>query len=372
MNIGINMAPLLKGKNITGIGTYVINVLARILENDNSNDYFLISNGDLSVDFPNKSNVHYVQLKCPSSYVFSRYYVIKEILGKKIDVYWTTTQALPLLKPKKTRYCMTIYDIANLKNVDFALYRTPRQKLFKYVTGVSLKKADDVFAISEATKEDLIDVFKVHDASKIHVIYLGNGRFSGNITDEALNRFGIKQPYILYVGTLQPRKNIKTIVEGFIRFRENEKGIQLVLAGGKGWGMEEVIEEIKNSDVKDDIVMTGFVSEEDKQCLYKNAACVAFPSLYEGFGIPVLEAFEYGLPVITAKNSSLPEVGGDAAFYLDNEKSSEEMANMLERVMHFSDEERASVKKKDENQLQKFNWDKCAKETHEILIGDNN
>ncbi len=369
MKIAINMTPLIKGKGVTGIGNYIIQIVSRILEEDETNEFYLISNGDLSVDFPRKENVHSVKINSSSSYCVSRYLIIKELMKEKVDVYWSPTQALPLIKPKRTKYFMTMYDVANLKNVGFARYNSLRQKLFRYVTKRSLEKADCVFSISEATKRDIIQVFNMTDENKIKTIYLGGNdsrkQFESN---DVLDRFKISNPYFLYVGTLQPRKNIKTIVDGYIKYREKgHKGL-LVLAGGVGWGVDDVLQRIKESCYQNDIFIMGYISETDKQTLYRNATGVVFPSLYEGFGIPILEAFEYGLPVITAKNTSLPEVGGEAALYLEDELSAGELAQLLEKVMELSEEERQEISQKDKEQLLKFDWDKCASETYDLLI----
>ena len=373
MRIAINMTPLVKGKSVTGIGNYIIQIVGRILEIDSINEYYLISNGELDVNFFPKGNVHNVIINCSSSYIVSRYLMIKEIIRKKIDVYWSPTQALPLFKIKKTKYYMTMYDIANLKNVDFARYSTYRQKLFRYVTKHSINKADLVFSISEATKRDIIQTFNISDTYKIKTVYLGgNDSRVQSEPNDVLERFKITKPYFLYVGTLQPRKNIKTIVDGYLTYRENAHKGALVLAGGVGWGVEKVLERIKESIYKDDIYILGYISEADKHTLYKNTAGVIFPSLYEGFGIPILEAFEYGLPVITAKNTSLPEVGGDAALYLDDELSAEELAQLMDKVMQLSVEERESIAQKDKKQLKKFDWNKCATETYQLLTQRDN
>lgn len=370
MNIAINMTPLKEGKPVTGIGNYVYNVVSRILEIDNTNEFYLISNGKLSVSIPKKNNVHLIEMNCRSSYLFSRYFVIKEIINNRIDVYWTTTQALPIIKPKALRYCMTIYDIANLKHVKYAVYRSPRQKLFKHVTRQSLKAADAVFAISESTKKDIIEEFKIKNPHKIHVIYLGHPQRKKeywNSESSMLN--DIEKPFFLYVGTLQPRKNINTIVDGFLKLRR-EESLSLVLAGAVGWGMDNVLKTIEETKYKSDIILTGYIDEADKHFLYKNAAGVLFPSLYEGFGLPILEAFEYGLPVITCRNTSLPEVGGDAAFYLKDELSADELAGLMKQIIHLTPEERKIIKDKDNEQLIKFDWEKCAEQTYHILIGN--
>ena len=146
---------------------------------------------------------------------------------------------------------------------------------------------------------------------------------------------------------------------------------QLVLAGGTGWGMDKVLEKIQKSESKDRIVLTGYVSEEEKAGLYKNAEAFLFPSLYEGFGIPILESFSYGVPVITAKNSSLPEVGGDAAIYIENVMSSEELEERMKMVLGLSEADRILLSEKGIRQFNRFTWKKCAREISELFCGKN-
>ena len=168
---------------------------------------------------------------------------------------------------------------------------------------------------------------------------------------------------------IQPRKNIETIVNAFLCLAKEELTSQLVLAGGTGWGMDKVLEKIQKSESKDRIVLTGYVSEEEKAGLYKNAEAFLFPSLYEGFGIPILESFSYGIPVITAKNSSLPEVGGDAAIYIENVMSSEELEERMKMVLGLSEADRISLSEKGVRQFNRFTWKKCAREISKLFCG---
>ena len=180
----------------------------------------------------------------------------------------------------------------------------------------------------------------------------------------------MKKPYFLYVGTLQPRKNIETIVDSFLRLAKNESTAKLVLAGGTGWGMDKVLNKIRKSSFKDRIILTGYVSEEEKAGLYKNAEAFLFPSQYEGFGIPVLESFSYGVPVITAKNSSLPEVGGNAAIYIENVMSSAELEECMKKIFGLSEADRMLLSEKGIQQFNKFTWKKCAREIFELFCGN--
>ena len=142
----------------------------------------------------------------------------------------------------------------------------------------------------------------------------------------------------------------------------------LVLVGGLGWKYENVIELTKNSQYKDNIIMTGFVSQEEKTALFKGATAFVYPSLYEGFGIPLLEAMNYGLPIITTSVSSLPEVGGNACMYLEDVKDADGLAELMKNMVTLTEEDKKDIANKCEVQRNKFSWEKCAEETCAELV----
>lgn len=231
----------------------------------------------------------------------------------------------------------------------------------RVILNSSCKTADSIIVPSLATKNDLVDYFKVKE-DKIKVVYEG-GDAEKSIRPidkkELVDKYKITKPYFLYIGTLQPRKNIETIVDAFERL--NNSNVQLVLAGGIGWGMEDTLNKIKLSNCSNNIILTGYISEAEKAALYSNAMSFVFPSLYEGFGIPILESFSYGIPVITARNSSLPEVGGDAAIYMENVHSSEQLEEAMQTIINMDVQEREALSLRGIKQYNKFTWKKCAK-----------
>lgn len=266
---------------------------------------------------------------------------------------------------------MTVHDIANHILENISQSKSSQQKYLRLILDHSCKIADRIIVPSIATKNDLVEHFDV-DPRKISVIYEGgdkeiNVKPAGE--QELKEKYQIKKPYFLYVGTLQPRKNIETIVNAFLCLAKEELTSQLVLAGGTGWGMDKVLEKIQKSESKDRIILTGYVSEEEKAGLYKNAEAFLFPSQYEGFGIPVLESFSYGVPVITAKNSSLPEVGGNAAIYIENVMSSAELEECMKKILSLSESDRMLLSEKGIQQFNKFTWKKCAREISKLFCG---
>jgi glycosyltransferase involved in cell wall biosynthesis len=171
--------------------------------------------------------------------------------------------------------------------------------------------------------------------------------------------------YILYVGTLQPRKNIPVLVDAFYDILKEYPDYKLVIAGKKGWLYEDIFSYVEKRNLQGSVLFPGFVSDEMLAQLYAHAACYVLPSLYEGFGIPILEAMSCGCPVIASYASSLPEVGGEACLYFDPQNP-KELADKM-RIILSDTSIRKEYVKKGKKQVQQFSWDTCGKETLEVL-----
>lgn len=306
---------------------------------------------------------------------FWLYFKLPKILKEdNVDVFWGTQHCLPMRNryTKDMKFVVTIHDLAieKLKTVG-SLKNTIIQKLF---LERSINAADEIIAISEATKRDIIDIFNI-DESGIKVIY--NGSKLGNETlltkeqeKDIENKFKLEDgiPYVFFLSTIEPRKNVETLIKAFnyIKRKEDIK-LKLIIAGGLGWKYEEVLKLYEASDYKEDIIMPGFISKEEKKYLYEHAKCFVYPSLYEGFGLPVLEAMEGKAIVVTSNVSSLPEVGGDAAFYFNNVYDYAELGNKILEVIGLSEDERKAHVEAGIAQVKKFTWTKCTKLTLEML-----
>ncbi len=235
-------------------------------------------------------------------------------------------------------------------------------------TKYSVRKAKQIFTISKSSKDDIIKEYGI-PGYKIAVTHPGIRKEISNkkqaiSMDNLKSKYKIKGDYILFVGTLQPRKNIIRLVEAFSKIKSD---VKLVIVGKKGWLYEEILESPKKFDIEDRVKFLDFVPDEDLPLFYKNALCFVLPSLYEGFGLPVLEAMQYGCPVITSNISSLPEVGGDAALYIDPLNVNDIKKN-LELIIQNS-ELRQKLIKKGYEQVKKFSWEKTARETLSALEG---
>jgi glycosyltransferase involved in cell wall biosynthesis len=236
----------------------------------------------------------------------------------------------------------------------------------KHWTRDSVARARAVIAVSEATKNDLVKLYGT-DPTKITVIHNGYDTDLFN-TDTVVAAASLKNwqlktgNYLLFLGTLQPRKNVIRLIQAFHLLKEQGYHGKLVLAGGVGWLAEETLQVINNSPDRADIVTTGYVSDATRKALYTHAEVYVLPSLYEGFGVPAIEAMACGAPVAVANNSSLPEVVGDAGVLFDAHDPAD-----IARAVREIQADRSAWVKRSLARARAFSWDKCAKETGKVL-----
>ena len=219
----------------------------------------------------------------------------------------------------------------------------------------------NVITISNSARNELLEYSNI-PFDKIHVSYPSYDEINLYPESSKANDYG---DYIFFVGTFERKKNVTGIIAAFNQIAEKFKGIKLVLAGKPTWDdPTEIYEAINASPFKERIITLGYITVEQKRNLYSNALCFVFPSICEGFGIPVLEAMACGCPVITANNTSLPEVGGDAAAYV-NARDTEQLAFEIERVITSVDLRQEMISK-GFLQSKKFSWDKTAMQVETI------
>ena len=280
------------------------------------------------------------------------------------DVFFTPTHYAP-------RFCPvpSVISIMDLSYVHFPqMFRKSDLYQLQNWTAYSVRNARRILTISEASENDIIKHYRLKP-EKVVVTYPGVKKDSGiknhKLSMEDLRkRYGVGNDYILFVGTLQPRKNIVRLIEAFSQL-DSPSNLTLAVVGKPGWLYEEIYKAPKKFGVEGKVKFLDYVPNEDLPLLYKNALCFVLPSLYEGFGLPVLEAMTYGCPVVTSNVSSLPEAAGEAAILVDPE-SVESIKEGIEKVI--GDKTlRDSLVKKGYEQVKKFSWEKCAKETLKVL-----
>ncbi|PIR98958.1 hypothetical protein COT87_02015 [Candidatus Collierbacteria bacterium CG10_big_fil_rev_8_21_14_0_10_44_9] len=280
----------------------------------------------------------------------------------KNDVFWSPAHYAPWYPMGKS--VVTIHDLAYEFFPDLFL-PSDLYKL-KNWTRQAVKQASRVIAVSAATKHDLMAIYDVPE-TKIPVVHNGYDSDIFNVTQKPdktlLVNWNLKiGNYILFLGTIQPRKNAIKLVQAFYLLRQSGYKGKLVIAGSIGWLADETLSVIKNSPEAKDIILTGYVSDETRKALYTYADVYVLPSLYEGFGVPAIEAMACGAPVAVANNSSLPEVVKDAGL-LFNASDPADIARAVTEIKS----DREHWVKKSLARAKHFSWAKCARETLQVL-----
>lgn len=229
----------------------------------------------------------------------------------------------------------------------------------------SINRSDKIITVSEFSKRELQRLLGVPE-EKIEIVYNAPSLI-GESADYAdvSRKFKIQREYILFVGTIEPRKNVERLLKAFeILKSKYHIPHQLILAGGKGWNDKSIFQTAQSINCADDVVFTGYVSSAEKNTLYQRASVFVFPSIYEGFGIPPLEAMCHGCPVVCADTASLPEVVGDAA-ELVNPENVENIADGIFRVLS-SDNYRQELTKRGYDRAKTFSWETSAHRLTEV------
>lgn len=381
MRIGIDARTILnpeKGEAI-GVGHYTYQLIRHLLEIDHENEYVIFFDFRAREKDVKKFSKPNVKIKF---YPFSDYKkylpgAYSEILGtatlakENLDILHSTSPLSRIPVAYRGKCVVTFHDLAMYKVPhSFPAVKTAHDKA---VYNLMVKKADKIIAVSESTRKDLEDIFKVPE-EKIKVIYSGlDERFfeiSPVDPQKILARFDITKKYILFLGTIEPVKNLSRLFEAFAQFKEEYKkqfkkfDYQLVLAGKRGWLSKEYPQIAKDLGIGKDVVFTGYIIGDELVPLFKNSQFFVMPSLYEGFGMTVLEAFATGTPAIISRVSSLPEIAGDAAYYVNPIDKNE----IAEALMKFATDEnlRNNYRIKGLEQVKNFDWEKTAGETLEI------
>jgi glycosyltransferase involved in cell wall biosynthesis len=254
---------------------------------------------------------------------------------------------------------ITVYDLSFVHYP--AAFPAGRRNYLRLMARHSCRRADRVIAISESTRRDIVKQWGV-PADKITVAYPGVGDEFGPRPAEEVAAFRqrreLPERFILHVGTLQPRKNLVRLIQAYRRLGSE---VKLVLAGGRGWLYQEILAEIERHQLKNDVLLAGYLPEEELALWYNAAAVLAYPSLYEGFGFPVVEAMACGIPVVTSTVSSMPEAAGDAALLVDPHDC-DALADALHQALE-DQGARELMRTKGFQQAAKFSWNRTAVET---------
>lgn len=321
--------------------------------------------------FPDNFNFRVI----PWPYLWTQAGLALECLKSPPDVLFIPAHTMPILRRPGFKTVVTIHDLG----AEFLpqYHQFPQKFYLNKATEYAVGHATHLIAVSESTKKDLIS--KLHcDTEKISVIHegydrekfkvpfgssSGRGQSSKFKVAKMRKKYGINGDYILFVGTIQPRKNLQRLIQAFAEILT--PNISLVIVGRPGWMCEKIYAAPEKFGVADKVKFLNYVPKEDLPLFYQNALCFILPSLYEGFGLPVLEAMACGCPVIASKTSSLSEVVGAAGLLVDPYDINDITKN-LECIIENVQLRRELVRKGLE-QVKKFSWEKCARETLKVL-----
>ncbi len=344
--------------NRVGVSTYTFEMLSYFQKSASDTQRFIVYLKKPAVpNLPEETSFFQYRVVKPDVIWSQMSLPVDLFLNKKPDVFFSPAHYAPRVSPVPT--IVTIHDLA-YKFFPNEFLSSDLYKLNKW-TEYSVKKASKVVCVSEHTRKDLLK-FYPEVTNKTSVVL--NGYRSQKSIRSIKSAANTKTPYVLFVGTIQPRKNITTLIESFEKFVETHPDFELKIVGKKGWIYTETLSRIESSSASKQIKYFGFVPEAELATLYQNAYATVLPSLYEGFGLPVLEAMSHGSPVIASNTSSLPEVGGDAVLYC-NPDDSKTIVDALEKLQDVKLRKSLSLKAK--KQLLKFSWDSCAEATLNII-----
>jgi len=347
-------------KERTGVEEYVYQLIKHLTMLDESADH------KFKLYTPTNSETDlYLPPNFKTEKLFSPFFWTKARLSLKMifnspDVLFMPANFLPVFYPKK--------NVVTIHGVEFEYfpeaYSAPMLKHLKTGTKKIVEEATKIIAVSHATKNDLIRFYNA-DPKKITVIHHGvNSQIAFHHHYPPLD-----EKYILYVGRLEKRKNVHNIVKAFIILKEKFKiPHKLVLVGSRGYGFTEINNEIESTGHKEDVVLTGYISGEEKESFIKYADVLVFPTLYEGFGMPILEAQIRETPVVTSNIPSIIEIAGAGALLIDP-LSVEELHSSIYKIISDKNFKNDLIAKGLSN-IQRFSWLKCAQQTLEVLTRD--
>ena len=380
MRIGIDIRAI--GQQRTGDETYTLQLVKSLAKVDTDNHYFLYTDTkdrkkiqEISKLLDIKNEKFTIQaVTAPNRFVWTALSLPGQGAKDKLDILH-----VQYLTPFKRKYKFKI--ITTIHDISFARFPQFISKkdlfLLKLFLPASLRRADGIIAVSEFTAKEIEEVYDLNK-NKIYTVYNGGVAkdFLKDISDDQVlsfrKKYDIIKPYLLYLGTLQPRKNIPFLIEVFAEFKEKHRGnnfvdsLELVLRGtryGRNYDrtIDEAINNIQNSKIKRQIKFVGYIQNEEAPLIFKGAEVFCFPSVYEGFGLPLLEAMSVGTPTIASKASCFPEISAGASCLCElNDKN--DWIRGLEGVL-FDKERREKLITLGHKRVKDFSWEKCARET---------
>lgn len=352
--------------NRTGTENYNYQITQALIDEKHYKEVLLYARGDQ--DQPgewNREGVEFVSIEMNS--LWTQYGLAQETWKSKPDLLFIPAHVIPFFKHPRVKTVATVHDI---RTEFLPQHSSFIQKLYlnSWMEKLRAGIADHLIAVSETTKRDLVEQLGVKP-EKVTVVYNGYDqdryhfsiRNQPEIIHDVLEKYQITKPFIFFVGSIQPRKNIVRIIQAFNLLLSDHSDVELIIAGGNGWLNDDIYAEPERLGIEDNVRFIGYVDDDDLPYLYASCEFLAYPSLYEGFGIPILEALACGTPVVTSNLASMPEVGGAYAEYVDPYSVESIKKGFVEAFSRTFD--RSAVTK----HLQQFTWKTAAQRTIQVF-----
>lgn len=354
----------------TGTENYALYLIQELLALDSPHRWRLYLNQPPPSGWPSPAAATVELRHIPFPRLWTHARLSWEMSMQPPDLLFVPAHVLPLAHPRHS--VVTVHDLGYLYYPE--AHTRFQNAYLRWSTHYNARTATRVIADSEATRRDLIHHYHIPEA-KIAVVYPGRDESLAPGTDPAAlaavrEQYGLAGAYFLYVGTLQPRKNLVRLVQAFERLNLGtleRSEVQLVIAGKKGWLYDDLLAEIKRLGLGARVRLPGYVPDADLPALLSGALAFVFPSLYEGFGLPVLEAMACGTPVVCSNAASLPEVAGDAALLVDP-LDTDGLAAAMARLASDGGL-RAELIERGYRQARRFSWQRCATQVLAVLEG---
>ena len=376
MHIGINAQLLSFSQSYRngGVSRYIRYLLTEFAKHPGEFQYTIFVNGQDTVERLGATHPAITYVSAPWSesqpaarVAWEQFTLPTEIRKRGIDVLHSPVNVLPERVPQSCATVVTLHDLAFLR---FPAVFTPAKRLYHHTFTVrSMQRATELITVSDSTQRDAHELVGI-PYERMHTVYTCiDKRFSNVVTEEEIQTFrkqqGLTCGFLLYLGTLEPRKNILAIIDAYAQLRKNYS-IQekLVLAGGKGWLYDTIFKKVQQLGLLEDVLFPGFVADTEQALWYHAASAFVYPSLYEGFGIPVAEALACGVPVVTSNVSSLPEAGMDIALSV-NPSDIDTLTEAIYKALtdtQFRDDCHRSAS----TVAQKFSAQRMAEQTHAV------
>lgn len=367
MLIAIDMRSV--GEKLCGVSRMAANLVRALAKLDTQNQYILYTSrsGQAPITKAPNFTEKYVPIR---RYSFEEHCCFRNIVGKDMpDLFHSLHQSLPFFWDLPVKRLVTVCDLFAPKYPWFFESHGYITKLiakfyFDIMMRRTLRQADLIVAISQYTKRDILEKYNVPEGA-VRVIHLAagdQGVINDTYTDSGSTQSPPNSPYCLFIGNFKRYKNIEGAIAAVAKFNKTtqQKTIKLVVVGNDEKNLPRVQDYAKNSGVLENIVFMRYVTDTTLRTLYGNAVCLLFPSLYEGFGMPVLEAMSVGVPVVCSNTTSLPEVAGDAALFVDP-LNTQSIADSIGRILENKNLREELVRKGHENS-RRFSWEETARQ----------